>query len=164
MTATRYAIALGSNRGAPRAAIDRALALLEARDCRILARSRTISTRPLGPGTRDYANAAAIVATRLDPPAMLALCKAIEAAMGRRAGRRWGDRPIDLDIILWSEGGFAGAGLVIPHPAFRARPFVLRPLDEIAPGWRDPVTGLAVRQLAARLARRRAVDRPRARS
>ena len=86
----------------------------------------------------------------------MARLKAIERSFGRRPGRRWGARVIDLDIILWSGGVYAGAALTIPHPAFRARRFVLDPLATLVPRWRDPVTGLTVRQLAARV---RAVDR-----
>jgi len=77
--------------------------------------------------------------------------KAIETAFGRRRGQRWTDRVIDLDIILWSDGAWAGDGLIVPHPEFRRRDFVLRPLGAIVPDWRDPVTGRTVRQLAARI-------------
>ena len=62
---------------------------------------------------------------------------------------------IDLDIILWSGGRWRGPALDVPHPAFRTRGFVLRPLLALAPGWRDPVTNLAVRHLARRLTARR---------
>ncbi len=86
---------------------------------------------------------------------MLTRLKAIERAHGRRRGRRWGDRVLDLDIIGWSGGIWASKGLSIPHPAFRTRRFVLAPLVEIAPGWRDPVTGFSARQLMFRNARRR---------
>ena len=58
---------------------------------------------------------------------------------------------LDLDIILWSEGAWEGAGLTVPHPAFRDRGFVLDPLAELVPDWKDPVTGLTVRQLRHRL-------------
>jgi 2-amino-4-hydroxy-6-hydroxymethyldihydropteridine diphosphokinase len=66
---------------------------------------------------------------------------------------------LDLDIILWSEGPWESAGLVIPHPDFRERGFVLDPLDEIAPGWRDPLAHATIRQLRHRLNARRPVDR-----
>jgi 2-amino-4-hydroxy-6-hydroxymethyldihydropteridine diphosphokinase len=65
---------------------------------------------------------------------------------------------LDLDIILWSEGSWAGPELIVPHPEFRRRFFVLEPLAEIAPRWRDPLTGLTIRQLLARLRRGRPVD------
>jgi 2-amino-4-hydroxy-6-hydroxymethyldihydropteridine diphosphokinase len=121
----------------------------------IIARSRIVSSRPLGPSKRQYANAVALIETMLAPPDLLAHFKGIERAYGRRAGRRWGDRVLDLDIIGWSGGIWASKDLSIPHPAFRTRRFVLTPLVEIAPDWRDPVTGLSARQLMFRNARRR---------
>jgi 2-amino-4-hydroxy-6-hydroxymethyldihydropteridine diphosphokinase len=65
---------------------------------------------------------------------------------------------IDIDILLWSEGAWEGPGLVIPHPEMRMRRFVLDPLAEIAPLWRDPISGATVRQLRARLAKATPVD------
>jgi len=121
----------------------------------VLAWSTIMSSRPLGPGRRTYSNAVALIVTELDPPALLAHLKAIERAHGRRGGQRWGSRILDLDIIAWSGGIWASPGLSIPHTAFRTRRFVLAPLVEVMPGWRDPVTGLTARQLLARLDRRR---------
>jgi 2-amino-4-hydroxy-6-hydroxymethyldihydropteridine diphosphokinase len=94
----------------------------------------------------------------LSPPQLLHRLKEIEQDFGRRAGKRWGPRVIDLDILLWSEGPWEETGLIIPHPEMRARRFVLDPLAEIAPSWRDPVSGATIRQLRARLARPRPVD------
>jgi 2-amino-4-hydroxy-6-hydroxymethyldihydropteridine diphosphokinase len=155
-----YAIALGSNRrhgrhGAPAAVLRAALAELGA----VVAVSAIRATPALGPAGRGFANAAAIVASDLAPDAMLARLKAIERRFGRRGGRRWGPRVLDLDIILWSRGPWAGPGPIVPHPAFRARRFVLDPLADIAPDWRDPVSGLTVRQLRARLTRPRPARR-----
>src|SRR3546814_4677616 len=78
-------------------------------------------------------NAVALVASPLDPPAMLIRLKAIEAAFGRRIGQRWGARTLDLDILLWSGGAWSDDRLTIPHPAMAERPFVLGPLTRIAP-------------------------------
>ncbi|HEX8556070.1 MAG TPA: 2-amino-4-hydroxy-6-hydroxymethyldihydropteridine diphosphokinase, partial [Sphingomonas sp.] len=88
------------------------------------------------------------------PAALLGRLKAIERAFGRRAGRRWGARVIDLDIILWSGGVWASPGLIVPHIAYRTRGFVLRPLLAIAPDWCDPIDNLTIRQIAARIDRR----------
>ena len=66
---------------------------------------------------------------------------------------------LDLDVILWSGGPYAEPGLTIPHPLFRIRDFVLAPAAHVAADWRDPVTGLTVRQLHARLTRPRAGHR-----
>ena len=121
----------------------------------VLAASRLIATPAMGPSRRRFANAVALVASDEPPPAMLARLKGIERALGRRAGRRWGARAIDLDLVGWSGGAWDGPGLTVPHPAFRERRFVLEPLAAIAPRWRDPVTGLTPRQLLARIDRRR---------
>lgn len=156
MATTTYAIALGSNRrgrhGAPAAEVRAGLAAIGAGRA-----SRVIASAPLGPSLRRFANAAALVESDLSPLAMLARLKAIERAFGRRSGRRWGARVIDLDIALWSGGRVVTRTLAIPHRELRRRAFVLAPLAEVAPGWRDPVSGLTVRQLHARLTRRRAL-------
>lgn len=157
MSVTSYALALGSNRrsrhGSPAETV---AAAAEEMGADSLSRIRT--TAAVGPAGRGFANAAAILYSRLDPPELLGQLKALEREFGRRPGRRWGPRVLDLDIILWSEGSWAGPGLVVPHPEFRCRSFVLEPLAEIAPDWRDPLTGLAVRHLLARLRRGRLVD------
>jgi 2-amino-4-hydroxy-6-hydroxymethyldihydropteridine diphosphokinase len=163
MPLTSYAIALGSNRrsrhGSPERTIRAAAAALGVERL-----SRIRATAAVGPAGRGFANAAALLTSRLDPPDLLARLKQTERDFGRRGGRRWGPRVLDLDIILWSEGAWAGEGLVVPHSEFRRRAFVLEPLAEIAPAWRDPLTGATVRQLLHRLRRRRAVDRADARS
>lgn len=151
-----YAIAIGSNRrgrhGGPAVEVATAVTALGG----VVLASPIISSAPIGPSLRRFANAVAIVESALQPPALLAQLKRIETEFGRRRGRRWGERVIDLDIILWSGGMWQSAGLGIPHPAFRSRRFVLDPLATIAPVWRDPGTGRTIRQLAARA---RAVDR-----
>jgi 2-amino-4-hydroxy-6-hydroxymethyldihydropteridine diphosphokinase len=154
---TSYAIALGSNRrsrwGSPTATIRAAALEIGAEQF-----SQVHETTALGPAGRSFANAVAIVRSELPPPALLVRLKAVEAEFGRRPGQRWGPRVIDLDIILWSGGRWRDASLQVPHPFFRVRRFVLEPLAELAPLWRDPVTGLSVHQLRARLDRRRPVD------
>lgn len=153
MPTTSYAIALGSNRrgrhGNPEAEIAAALAALGS----VTAVSPLLRTAPLGPSKRRFANAVALIETDEDPPALLRRLKAIERAFGRRRGQSWAARVIDLDILLWSEGAWGQKGLTVPHAAFRSRDFVLRPLLAVAPDWRDPVSGLRVRELAARLAK-----------
>jgi 2-amino-4-hydroxy-6-hydroxymethyldihydropteridine diphosphokinase len=151
----RYLIGLGSNRrgrhGGPADEVRAALAAIGG----VVAISPILATPPLGPSTRAFANAAALVASNEPPPVLLARLKAIEHAFGRRRGRRWGARVIDLDILLWSAGAWSSAGLKVPHRDWRERAFVLAPLATIAPRWRDPATGLTVRQFHRRLTRRR---------
>lgn len=145
----RYAIALGSNRrgrhGRPEAELGAALAAIGG----VRAVSRVMTTAPIGPSSRRFANQAAIIDSDEAPPELLARLRAIEHAFGRRPGLRWGARVIDLDIILWSGGVWASSGLVIPHTAYRGRGFVLAPLAQIVADWRDPLTGRTIRQLCA---------------
>lgn len=136
------------------------LRALEAEGLRVVAAARMVETAPVGPSLRRYANGAAVIETGLAPPDLLALVKRIERCFGRKpGGPRWTARVLDLDLILWSGGPWSGPGLTIPHPLFRERPFVLAPAVQVAPDWRDPITGLTVRQLHARLTRSRAVRR-----
>lgn len=165
-----YAIGLGSNRrhgghGAPADVVRAAAAALDRNGIRLAALSPIIATPAMGPAGRSFANAAVIVETRLEPPELLARLKAMEAAFGRRRGRRWGARVLDLDILLWSEGVWPsrrGRGLFVPHRGLEHRDFVLRPLVAIAARWRLGRKALTVRQARYRLLRGR-VD-PRGRS
>jgi len=151
-----YAVAIGSNQPqsrclTPRRLVERAIASLADAPFALLARSPVMETAPLGPSKRRYANAAALIGTKKEPEELLAYFKGMERAAGRRRGRRWGTRTLDLDIILWSGGCWAGKALVIPHPRYRERGFVLDPLCAIVPDWRDPLTGRSVWQERARL-------------
>jgi len=156
----RYLIALGSNvrhshHGLPPAVLRAALSAIAGEGLTIEAASPIISSAPLGPSRRQYANSAARIATSLDPPGLLALLQQIEARFGRvRRGARWGARTLDLDVILWSGGHWRSRTLTIPHTAFHDRHFVLGPASKVAPDWRDPRTGCTIRHLHARLTRR----------
>ena len=162
MPTTSYAIALGSNRrhgrhGSPKEVLRAALEALAGLG-HVEAASRIHGTPALGPAGRGFANAVALIASDLRPDELLRALKAIEKSFGRRAGRRWGPRVLDLDIILWSQGFWGGPGPIIPHREMDRRRFVLEPLAEIAPGWRDPVSGFNVRQLLHRLRKAAPVD------
>lgn len=159
-----YAIGLGSNRrhvrfGDPRAVLLAALAALESDDIEAVDASPIIASDPIGPSRRRYANAVALVASPLSPREMLDRLQMIETRFGRRTGQRWSARTLDLDILLWSGGAWSEGALTIPHPAIEERAFVLGPLRAIVPEWKHPLHGRSVRQLAARLARPKPVDR-----
>ncbi len=165
----RYLLALGSNVrhpafGAPRRVLEAAFGVLEAEGFALEAVSPVIESAPLGPSRRRYANAAALVATREEPTAALRALLAIEESFGRRrTGAAWRARVLDLDIVLWDGGAFAEddgeTSLVLPHPAYRTRAFVLAPATRIAGSWRDPLTGLTLRQQSARLTKPRKAPR-----
>ena len=152
---------MGSNQrhgrlGRPEAVLRAAFGALDGKGLKLKAASPIVASAPLGPSRRRYANAAAVVKTRLAPEELLDRLQAIERGFGRRAGGlRWGARVLDLDIVLWSGGAWASPGLTVPHTEFRSRRFVLGPAAAIAPRWRDPLTALTVRHLLARLTRPR---------
>ena len=159
-----YLIALGSNvrhhcHGDPRGVLNAAVRELNSPETAVRAAAPIRSSAPLGPSKRRYANSAALIASTLAPPALLMRLKQIEQGFGRRAGQRWSARVLDLDIILWSGGRWRSSILTVPHPAFRHRRFVLAPALDLAPDWRDPVTGLSLRHLHTRLTRRAPLPR-----
>ena len=157
----RYLIALGSNKrharhGAPERVLEAALVALAEESVAVEAVAPTLQSPPLGPSRRRYANSAAVIETGLDPEELLALIKQIEHQYGRRSGgQRWSSRVLDLDVVLWSGGAWSSPGLTIPHQSFRIRDFVLTPARQVAPEWRDPITGLSANHLHARLTRPR---------
>jgi 2-amino-4-hydroxy-6-hydroxymethyldihydropteridine diphosphokinase len=117
-------------------------------------------------GQPPYVNAVALIDTHLPPEALLRLFKRIERAAGRRGGSPWGPRTLDIDILDYKgrvkhwrgkHPCFARAGarpLILPHPWVEARPFVLRPLLDVAPDWRHPVHRLSARELWRKLPER----------
>lgn len=166
VAAANLLIALGSNKrhgrhGAPPGVVRAAMHALGAAGFTVLRRSRIHLTEPLGPGGRAYANAVVAATSALPPAAAIAALKAIENSFGRRPGKRWGARVLDLDLlahdgaVLPSRPGWrrAGQGAIVPHPRLHQRDFVLAPLVEIDPGWRHPILAATARQLRARLLR-----------
>jgi 2-amino-4-hydroxy-6-hydroxymethyldihydropteridine diphosphokinase len=153
-----YAIAIGSNRrhvryGRPTGVVEAAIARLDA-DFDLFDASPIILNKAIGGAGRDFANAVALVESRLGPPEMLDQLKAMEREFGRRPGKRWGSRVLDLDLVAWDGPRFASQRLTVPHPRLEERDFVLGPLAGIAPGWKIK-GGLSVRHLASRLGKRR---------
>lgn len=156
-------VALGSNRchgrhgrpaGVVRAAIA-ALALLGP----VQRVSPIFATAPIGPGSRRYANAVAALDWAGSLPDLLRHLKGIEQGFGRRRGRRWGDRVLDLDILAAGASNLRSPALVVPHPRLAERRFVLDPLVAVAPDWRHPITGRTARQLHARALRPKGLPR-----
>lgn len=153
-----YAIALGSNRrhgrhGRPAGVVEAAIARLDA-EFDLFDASPIVLNKAVGGAGRDFANAVALVESKLEPRAMLAALKAMERAFGRRPGKRWGERVLDLDLVAWDGPRIKSRGLTIPHPRLKERDFVLGPLAAIAPAWR--IDGpFSIRHLASRLGKRR---------
>jgi 2-amino-4-hydroxy-6-hydroxymethyldihydropteridine diphosphokinase len=104
----------------------------------------------VGPQPR-FLNAAAVGECALAPRDLLDALLAVELAFGRERPYAGAPRTLDLDLILYDGAIISEPGLVVPHPRFRDRRFVLEPLVEIAPDWIDPVTQLTVATLLKRL-------------
>jgi 7,8-dihydro-6-hydroxymethylpterin-pyrophosphokinase len=107
------------------------------------------------PGQSNYLNAAAIIETENSPQAMLAQLQHIEMQLGRERRERWGERTLDLDLLLHDQCVLHSPSLVVPHPRLPFRRFVLTPAAEIAGDLTHPTTGFSIRELLSRLA-----DRP----
>lgn len=114
-------------------------------------------TREAGHGGRaqpPVLNAAVTGVSSLDPHALLNRLLAIERDFGRTRPYGGAPRTLDLDLILYGDAIVDEPGLRVPHPRFRERRFVLEPLAEIAPGWRDPVSGQTIAELLRGLTER----------
>ena len=146
--AVQFAIALGSNLGDREAHLRGALDTLGP----VLSPLRVSSfyeTEPIGvTGPQPmFLNAAATGESGLSAAAVLDLLLSVEQRFGRQRPYLGAARTIDLDLIFYGNSVIETPGLIVPHPRFRERRFVLEPLAEIAPDWTDPVTKKTVRAL-----------------
>jgi 2-amino-4-hydroxy-6-hydroxymethyldihydropteridine diphosphokinase len=146
-------VALGGNVGDVRATLDRAIAALcDGEQVRLLARSSDYRTSPWGVEDQPaFVNLCIAVETALTPRMLLARAQVVERMLGRERAkeRRWGPRPIDIDLIAYDDLTVDEADLQLPHPHLFERAFVLVPLAEIAPEL--VIAGVRVRDALARL-------------
>ena len=153
---TEALLALGGNIGDVRATLDRAVAALcDGEEVRLLARSADYRTPPWGVEDQPaFVNLCIAVETALTPRALLARAQAIERALGRERSseRRWGPRPVDIDLIAYDDLALNEPDLKLPHPRLFERAFVLVPLAEIAAD--KVIDGIRVRDALARADRK----------
>jgi len=144
----RVAIALGSNLGDRRAALDAAVAALGS-TLTSLAVSSYHDTAPVGvdPAQPRFLNAAAAGSTTRSARALLGVLQEIEQRLGRERPFPNAPRTIDLDLVLYGPLIADEPDLTVPHPRFRTRLFVLEPLAEVAADMTDPVSGRSIRDL-----------------
>lgn len=142
-------LSLGSNMDDRESILLNAMGKISRRAGTIIARSHWYEAEPWGfQSENKFINLCLACKTDYRPEAFLSLCLAIEAEYGRiRAGSYYTDRPLDIDIIFWGNEVIHNETLMIPHPRFSARKFVLLPLNDIAPDLIDPVSGKSVKQL-----------------
>lgn len=141
------AIALGSNLGDREQNLQDAIAALAPYVLNLRV-STFHETEPVGVGPQPrFLNGAVVGDTSLDAHALLARMLEIEASLGRERPFPGAPRTVDLDLILYDGAVEESTDLRLPHPRYRERRFVLEPLAEIAPDWRDPLTGRTVEEL-----------------
>jgi len=149
---TRVAIALGSNLGDRLGNLRKAVRLLKLKGINITGRSDIFETHPLGPQDQNrFLNACVIIDSQLSPQSLLIQLKDIEKQIGRVHRGKWGPREIDLDILLYDNDVIDESDLIIPHPEFHKRSFVLIPLEQLTPDWIHPVMGRTIRDLKEKL-------------
>lgn len=148
-------IALGSNLGDKEKNLRRALLLLTQQGVEVVRVSSFLSTEPYGVTDQpQFLNAVACVRTRLAPLALLDVLLATELAMGRVRLRHWGERNIDLDLLLYEDVVLDTKRLRLPHPDMQNRDFVLLPLAEIAPELKHPTLQKTIWELKENLMNR----------
>jgi 2-amino-4-hydroxy-6-hydroxymethyldihydropteridine diphosphokinase len=145
-------VALGSNLGDRRAhlawAVERLSAVLSALRASTPVETDAVDVPEAQP---PYLNMAVAGETDIAPDALIGILLDLERRRGRERTSPRAPRTLDLDLILYGDRVIDVPGLVVPHPRFRARRFVLEPLAAIAPDAVDPVTGRTIRELLADL-------------
>ena len=140
MITTPAVIGLGGNVGDVAEAFRAALGALDRADgVRVIAVSSLYRTAPVGGVEQDdFLNAAALLATSLDPGGLVALLLATEAGLGRVRDVRWGPRTVDLDLLWFGGLALSAPDVTVPHPRLHERRFALQPLVELLPDAADP--------------------------
>ena len=133
-------IGLGANLDDPAQQIKDALSELDQLpNSQLVKQSSLYRSKPVGPQDQpDFVNAVAMLATKLEPIALLDALQDLEQKHGRIRKRHWGERTLDLDIILYGDQTLSTERLTVPHAFAQERSFVMFPLLEIAPGLQFP--------------------------
>lgn len=139
-------LSIGANLGDRAALVGRAIDLLgRAPGIRVTACStlwESPAWKPDGAGgAPDYVNAVAVVRTVLEPLDLLDAVHAIEDALGRVRAERFGDRTMDIDVVVYDRVVSDDPVLTLPHPRAHERQFVLQPWLEVQPDAELPAHG-----------------------
>ncbi len=147
----RAILSLGSNLGNRVVHLEAAARRLAATGgITLVAASSIYETAPVGVADRqpDYLNQVLVLETDLPPEELLQVCQNLERERGRTASHRpLSPRPLDIDLIVYGASVTASPSLVLPHPRYHQRRFVLLPLAEVQPDFHDPLTGRTIAEL-----------------
>jgi 2-amino-4-hydroxy-6-hydroxymethyldihydropteridine diphosphokinase len=147
-----YLVSVGSNLGDRRETVDRALAMISERGLTIDAKSELVDTSPIGAADKVFLNGAFICTGDINPDDFMRLLLDVETRLGRVRDVRWGNRTIDLDVLLIrNESGESvecnSSLLTVPHPRMLERDFMLRPAAAVAGHWVLPFSDQNLRAL-----------------
>ncbi len=150
-----FLIALGSNLGDRLAYLEGALSEIRRAGNSVVRHASIYETLPIGPSDHLFLNSAALVESSASPLEFLRILQSIETKLGRIRREKWGNRVIDLDIMLWRdpEDDITSPTrivkypvLEIPHPLMLGRDFMVVPAIEVAPDWVHPYSGLTLKE------------------
>lgn len=146
---TKVLLSAGSNAGDSLNHLNSAVALLNATGLvNVLSSSSVYKTDPWGKTDQEsFYNIALLAECRVDVGELMRIILNTEEKLGRVRAEKWGPRIIDIDIILFGDVVVNTEHVIVPHPHFRDRLFVLKPAAEIAPDLLDPVTGRTIKEL-----------------
>lgn len=148
----RCIVALGSNKGDRKYYLEAAQKKMAERIGKIVSKSSVIETEAYGFTEQDdFLNMVVAIDTDMEPEELLDALLEVEKELGRIRTVHWGPRTIDLDIIYAEDRTVNTDRLKIPHPDLYNRYFVLGPLSEIAPNFKDPVRSITVAELLEEL-------------
>lgn len=146
-----YLIALGSNLGDRKNHIAAAIQAIGSQCGKVMDIAETLESEPIGAADQTFFNTALTLESPLEPEALLKILLQIETDLGRVRSEHWGNRTIDLDIILWQKASrpqvHGSETLTIPHPHALDRAFVLGPAAEVASDWIHPLNGRTLGEL-----------------
>lgn len=146
-----YLIALGSNLGDRKYYIEQAIRALGSQCGKVGKVAEILESEPIGTADQPFFNTALTLESELEPEALLKGLLQIETDLGRIRSEHWGNRTIDLDIILWENASvpqvYGSETLTIPHPHALDREFVLGPAAEVGSDWIYPINGRTLGEL-----------------
>lgn len=146
-------IAIGANLGDRLKSFKLAAEFLNSLSLKPIVKSSIWESEPVGPAKYTFYNGAAKITTGLSPQDLLDQLKTFEKEAGRTQTERWGPRVLDLDIIRYGNLVIDKDTLIIPHPEYQKRLFVLKPMLEIDPDWVDISTGTPIQQMVEKAPR-----------